>query len=127
MVILSHVTHAEELYLSHTTTIHAAYVFAPVREGDLNVLVALDVYEVAVLVAVSQPQISLTNTGVGKPRELGIDAIGEALVCDVEGRHEGDVVAAIAVDLDLELGLEGRVIRVGACQGVRGGRGAGGI
>lgn len=114
MVILSHVTHAEELYLSHTTAVHAADVLTPVRESDLDVLVTLDVDEVAVLVAVSQPQISLTNTGVGEPREFGIDAIGEALVRNVEGGHESDVVAAIAVDLDLELGLEGRVIRVGA-------------
>ena len=127
MVILSHVTHTEELYLSHTTSVHAADILTPVREGDLDVLVALDVDEVAVLIAVPQPQISLTNTGVGEPRELGIDAIGKALVRDVEGGNEGDVVTAIAVDFDLELGLEGRVIRVGAGQGVRGGRGTGGV
>ncbi len=47
------ISNAEQLDLSDTGVVHVSYPFAPLHEGDLDIVVALDADKVLVLVAIS--------------------------------------------------------------------------
>lgn len=97
------VASTEEFYLSHTARVHISDALAPFHKSHLDIVVAFDCHKVAIFIAVSELEHALADTTAGETGELGIDAINERLVCDIEGYHESDIVACLAVDSNLEL------------------------
>lgn len=104
---LGSVADAEELYLSNAARVHVLHALAPLHKGNLDVIVALNRDEITILVTIPQFEHSLADAAIGKPRELGIDAVDQGLVRNVERYHESNIVAGLAVDSHLELSGQG--------------------
>lgn len=99
---LAHVAEAEQLNLAETPW-HGALSLAPFRDGDLDVIVAINRDQIAILVPVPQLQVASSDAAVDETGELHVDAIDQALVRDVELCNQSKVVACVVVHFDLEL------------------------
>lgn len=76
---------AKELDLAQLSSMEVVMLrLTPLLESDLYVIIGLNGDKIAVLVFIPQSHCPLRDVLVGEPANLGIDAIYQGLIADIE-------------------------------------------